>query len=354
MAWALQRLRSVLFEGGQYEAMMEEVAQLVHRGGVTTIADAGFGGMALPEREIEVLAQVHEGDHVPFRQYLIPQVGTFKRVYGDEAEDRMAALSEHASERIRFLDAGKFFADGAFIAQLMQLGEPGYIDGHEGAWMAEPDRIVWHVRPCWNTGKQVHVHVNGDRGMDATLDAIAELQAEMPRFDHRTVLHHFGVTTQAQSRRAAALGCAVQANGYYLRFFGDQYVAEGLGTERASQMTRVGSARRNGMSVALHSDLPMGPLEPLLAASAMATRTSGSGVVLGEHERLSPYDAIAAVTIEPAWQLFLDGEIGSLAAGKLADVTVLADDPFEMEPATWPDIDIEATMLSGRVYPLPA
>ena len=154
--------------------------------------------------------------------------------------------------------------------------------------------------------------------------------------------------------RAAALGCAVQANGYYLRFFGDQYVAEGLGTERASQMTRVGSARRNGMSVALHSDLPMGPLEPLLAASAMATRTSGSGVVLGENERLSPYDAIAAVTIEPAWQLFLDGEIGSLAAGKLADVTVLADDPFEMEPATWPDIDIEATMLSGRVYPLPA
>ena len=354
LAWGLNTLREDLFADGRYEVLMADVATLVHRGGVTTIADAGFGGMALPDRELEVLAKVHEGDHIPFRQYLIPQVGTFKRVYGDEAEDRMAALSEHASERIRFLDAGKFFADGAFIAQLMQLGEPGYIDGHEGAWMAEPDRIVWHVRPCWNTGKQVHVHVNGDRGMDATLDAIAELQAEMPRFDHRTVLHHFGVTTQAQSRRAAALGCAVQANGYYLRFFGDQYVAEGLGTERASQMTRVGSARRNGMSVALHSDLPMGPLEPLLAASAMATRTSGSGVVLGEHERLSPYDAIAAVTIEPAWQLFLDGEIGSLAAGKLADVTVLADDPFEMEPATWPDIDIEATMLSGRVYPLPA
>ena len=354
MAWALRTLREVLIGEGRYEAMMEEVGQLVHRGGVTTIADVGFGGMALPERELEVLVQVHEGDHVPFRQYLIPQVAAFKRQYGAEAADRMAEIRTRGTERIRFLDATKFFADGAFIAQLMQLGEPGYIDGHEGAWMAEPDRIVWHVRPCWNAGKQVHVHVNGDRGMDATLDAIAELQVETPRFDHRTVLHHFGVTTQAQSRRAAALGCAVQANGYYLRFFGDQYVVEGLGTERASQMTRVGSARRNGMSVALHSDLPMGPLEPLLAASAMATRTSGSGVVLGEHERLSPYDAIAAVTIEPAWQLFLDSEIGSLAAGKLADVTALAADPFEMEPAAWPDIDIEATMLSGRVYPLPA
>ena len=351
--WALPRLWDLLMEGGRYEVLMEQVADLVHRGGVTTIADAGFGGMAGVERELQVLAQVHEGDHVPFRQYLIPQVAAFKRQFGAEADDRIVALADRASERIRFLNAGKFFADGAFISQLMQLDEPGYIDGHEGAWMAEPDRIAGNIRPTWEAGRQVNVHVNGDRGMDATLDAIAQLLAETPRFDHRTVLHHFGVSTQAQSRRAAALGCAVQANGYYLRFFGDQYVAEGLGTERASQMTRVGSARRNGMSVALHSDLPMGPLKPLLAASAMATRLSGSGVVLGEDEQLSPYDALAAVTIESAWQLFLDHEIGSLAAGKLADLTVLDDDPFAMDPEGWPDITIRATVLSGTVYPLP-
>ena len=219
--------------------------------------------------------------------------------------------------------------------------------------MAEPDRIVQHIRSFWNAGSQVNIHVNGDRGMDATLDAVAELLAEAPRFDHRTVLHHVGVSTQAQMRRAAALGCAIQANGYYLRFFGDQFAAEGLGAERASQMTRVGSARRYGMSVSLHSDLPMGPLEPLLAASVMATRRSASGVEFCPEECLSPYDAIAAVTIEAAWQLFLDGEIGSLVSGKLADVTVLAEDPFELDPLAWPDIGIEATMLSGRVYPLP-
>lgn len=351
--WGLPRLRDLLLADGRYEVLMEEVAEVVHRGGVTTIADAGFGGQVGVERELAVLAQVHEGDHVPFRQYLIPQTAAFKRQFGAEAADRIAALGDRTSERIRFLASDKFFADGAFISQLMQLGEPGYIDGHEGAWMAEPDRIARHIRPTWEAGRQVNVHVNGDLGMDATLDAIAQLLAETPRFDHRTVLHHFGVSTQGQSRRAAALGCAVQANGYYLRYFGDQYVAEGLGTERASQMTRVGSARRNGMSVALHSDLPMGPLKPLLAASIAATRRSGSGVVLGEHERLSPYDALAAVTIEPAWQLFLDHEIGSLAAGKLADVTVLEDDPFAMDPDGWPDIAIRATVMSGTVYPVP-
>jgi hypothetical protein len=352
LAWGLNTLREDLFADGRFEVLMEDVAALVHRGGVTTIADAGFGGMALPDRELEVLAQVHEGDHVPFRQYLIPQVAAFKRAFGSEAEDRMAALDEHASERIRFLHAGKFFADGAFMGQIMQLREPGFIDGHEGAWMADPDRIAHHIRPFWHAGKQVNVHVTGDLGVDAVLDAVAELLDEKPRFDHRTVLHHFGISTQAQSRRAAALGCAVQVNGYYLRYFGDQFVADGLGTERASLMTRVGSARRNGMSVALHSDLPMGPLQPMLGASILATRMSGTGVVLAAEERLSSYDALAAVTIEAAWQLKLDHEIGSLASGKLADLTVLDADPFEVDPAAWPDIGILATVLGGRVYPL--
>ena len=352
LVWGLNTLRDDLFADGRFEVLMEDVAALVHRGGVTTIADAGFGGMALPDRELEVLAQVHEGDHVPFRQYLIPQVAAFKRAFGSEAEDRMAALDEHASERIRFLHAGKFFADGAFMGQIMQLREPGFIDGHEGAWMADPDRIAHHIRPFWHAGKQVNVHVTGDLGVDAVLDAVAELLDEKPRFDHRTVLHHFGISTQAQSRRAAALGCAVQVNGYYLRYFGDQFVADGLGTERASLMTRVGSARRNGMSVALHSDLPMGPLQPMLGASILATRMSGTGVVLAPEERLSSYDALAAVTIEAAWQLKLDHEIGSLASGKLADLTVLDADPFEVDAAAWPDIGILATVLGGRVYPL--
>ncbi len=218
--------------------------------------------------------------------------------------------------------------------------------------MVDPDRIAHHMRPFWNAGKQINVHVTGDLGVDAVLDAIAELLNEKPRFDHRTVLHHFGISTQAQSRRAAALGCAVQVNGYYLRYFGDQFVAEGVGAERASLMTRAGSARRNGMSVALHSDLPMGPLQPMLGASILATRVSGSGVVLGPEECLSPYDALAAITIEAAWQLRLDHEVGSLASGKLADLTALEEDPFERDPSTWPDIGIRATMLAGRIYPL--
>jgi len=65
---------------------------------------------------------------------------------------------------------------------------------------------------------------------------------------------------------------------------------------------------------------------------------------------LTPEDALAAVTIEAAWQLRLDHEVGSLAAGKQADLVALADDPLDLDPADWPDIPIRATVLGGEVY----
>ena len=351
MVWGLRTLYPHLVGEGRLGALLGEVVKMVHRGGVTTIADAGWA-MAGHDEYLETLLEVHGGDSVPFRQYLIPAPGRYRGEYGARAADKMAEHAGRATDRIRFLDAGKYFADGAFIAQLMQLGPPGYIDGHQGAWMGDPDQLAHHIRPLWEAGAQVNVHVNGDVGLAATLDAIEELLHETPRFDHRTVVHHFGISTQAQVRRMAALGVSVQANGYYLRLFGDAFVDRWLGHERASQMVRVGSARRHGISVALHSDLPMGPIQPLLAASVAATRRSASGAVMAPSEQLSAYDALAAVTIEAAWQLRLDHEIGSLAAGKMADLVALDDDPFEADPADWPDIGIRATVLSGREYPL--
>ena len=58
------------------------------------------------------------------------------------------------------------------------------------------------------------------------------------------------------------------------------------------------------------------------------------------------------MTIEAAWQLKMDHEIGSLAAGKLADMTVLGADPFETSLVDWPDIAINATVVGGEVRPL--
>jgi len=100
----------------------------------------------------------------------------------------------------------------------------------------------------------------------------------------------------------------------------------------------------------VHSDLPMGPVAPLLAASAIATRTTRNGTVMAPTEALTVEQALRAITIEAAWQLRLDDELGSLAAGKRADLVALGADPFTTDAADWPEIEIEATIVGGRVY----
>ncbi|MCP3934751.1 MAG: amidohydrolase family protein [Actinomycetia bacterium] len=335
-------------EGG-YEQGLRDVQYLTRKGGVTTVADAGYGIVDF-DTELDATQLIFGGAEPSMRLWLMANI---PRAQGAFQERTMEQIESFAAERgtdtVKFLKAAKFFSDGAFIAQLMQLGEPGYIDGHEGAWMSTPEQLVKMIRPWWNAGYDINIHTNGDRGVQSCLDAISTLLHECPRFDHRTTLHHFGVSTQAQARRAGALGVSVQANGYYLNLFGDAFCDQWLGYERASQMTRLGSLVRHGVSVAVHSDFPMGPIDPLKAVSNVVNRSTRGGQVLAPPEALSLDDALAAVTIEAAAQLRLDDEIGSLASGKFADMTVLGADPYEVDPTDIADIDIVATIVGGRV-----
>ena len=64
----------------------------------------------------------------------------------------------------------KLFADGAFFAQYMQMGPPGYTDGHLGKWLTEPDMLQQHMKKFWAAGFSLHIHVNGDLGADVVLN----------------------------------------------------------------------------------------------------------------------------------------------------------------------------------------
>ena len=59
----------------------------------------------------------------------------------------------------------KLFVDGAIYSQMMVLRDP-YLDGHEGEWMTDLDVFKRAFRIYWDAGYQIHVHVNGDAGLD--------------------------------------------------------------------------------------------------------------------------------------------------------------------------------------------
>ena len=352
----LAALGPQLFAPGRLRTGMEMLRELAHRGGITTMADMATGLMTgSVEGDRALMAGVLESEDTPFRTLMVPEAGGLSFTLGgpEAALASIEALAETGSPRLSHARRQvKLLADGAFFSQLMQMGPPGYIDGHHGEWLMEPPQLEAAARVFWNAGYTIHVHANGDAGVAATLDVLQTLQDEKPRFDHRFTLHHYGYSTPEQARRLAALGAAVSANPNYLYVLADKYSERGLGPDRASQMSRLGSVVRAGASVSLHSDLTMAPSQPLFLAWIAANRESVSGQVHAPSERLTPLEAIRAVTTEAAYAIRMDDQIGSLRAGKLADFTVVDRDPTAIHASRLRDVEVLATIFEGRVYPI--
>ena len=108
---------------------------------------------------------------------------------------------------------------------------------------------------------------------------------------------------------------------------------------------------RAGAPFALHSDfnLVVTPLSPLLAAWCAVNRIGADGeTVLAPGERISVDRALRAITIDAAYILNRDDRLGSIEVGKHADFTVLADDPYEVDPRNLKDIEVCETVLAGE------
>jgi predicted amidohydrolase YtcJ len=126
---------------------------------------------------------------------------------------------------------------------------------------------------------------------------------------------------------------------------------------------RVGEARLAGAyawrkvldakgRLALGSDFPVESADPLLGLYAAISRQDLSGQPEGgwlPGERLSREEALRGFTLDAAWSIFLDHEVGSLAVGKRADLVVYARDPMEIPVAEIPRAGIDYTLVEGRV-----
>ena len=229
----------------------------------------------------------------------------------------------------------KLFVDGAFFAQNMRMGSPGYTDGHIGKWLTEPDKLRDQLISFWEAGYSLHIHVNGDEGAQVLLDALAALP---PRPAQTITLEHLGYCTEAQIAEIARLGLMVSAQPNYIRVLGDAYSRTGLGEDRASLMNRLGSLERGGVPLGLHSDFNMAPIDPFYLAWIAQTREGIDGVARAPAERLSREKSLRAITIEAARVIGMDDTVGSLSAGKRADFVALEDDPFEVETSAMKDM----------------
>lgn len=183
------------------------------------------------------------------------------------------------------------------------------------------------------------------------LDTLQKFQNEKFRADHRFTIEHYGYADDRTSRRIAKLGAQVSANPFYLHDLGDRYAASGLGNDRAARIAPLCGLVKRNLPVGLHSDFPMAPAEPLFLAWTAASRQTLSGKVFASSERLTMDQAMRAITIDAAYMIGMENQLGSIEAGKLVDFAVLDQDPYAVGVQGLPKNKVWGTVFEGKVHP---
>jgi predicted amidohydrolase YtcJ len=108
------------------------------------------------------------------------------------------------------------------------------------------------------------------------------------------------------------------------------------------------SALKRGMKFANHTDAPVTPPDQMMVIHSAVNGASRSGVIVGPEGRISPMDALKAVTIWGAYLYFEENEKGSIEPGKRADLVVLSANPLTVDDATIKDIKVLQTIKDGK------
>ncbi|MEI8080589.1 MAG: amidohydrolase family protein [Actinomycetes bacterium] len=201
------------------------------------------------------------------------------------------------------------------------------------------------------TGMQLAVHAHGDVAVDFVLDGYAAALARhrLLGTDHRWRLEHWTTGRADQFRRAVALGVATPLAAYQFIYQDDLFDGGLFASDIGSQVCAAGDAVRAGARISFHCDSPVAPAIPLLDVQCMVTRRTLSGKLHGPNQAVTVDDALKAVTINAAYHLHREHDLGSIAVGKLADFVELSADPYTVEVSTLTDhIQVLGTWMHGR------
>jgi predicted amidohydrolase YtcJ len=308
--------------------------------GVTT---ASAGGMPLSVAKL--LGLLSSLNQFPQRVALFP---LFEEV-GEDLLSGALVLDALGDARVS-APRVKIIADGSIQGYTGYLSEPYYRPfkgdaAYRGYPSVPREELFRQVAGLYERRIQVAIHCNGDASIDDGLDAIAAAAQAYPWPEARPLIIHAQMTRLDQIERMAELGVTPSFFSAHTYYWGDRHAAIFMGPERAANMSPARWAQEAGVRFSSHMDTPVTPMLPLQAVWSQVNRESTAGVVIGPGQTIDRLSALRAVTIDAAWQVFMDDQIGSIEAGKRADLVVLSDNPltaFDMR-----SIKVDRTVIDG-------
>ncbi|MBN2387019.1 MAG: amidohydrolase [Anaerolineales bacterium] len=261
--------------------------------------------------------------------------------------------SGFGDDRLR-IGSVKLFADGALGPRTAAVLEP-YVDepGNRGMLNLDGSQVGAYGRQAALSGLSLAVHAIGDLAVREVLEGFAQLRAfeiqnGLPALRHR--IEHVQLIHPEDVGRLADLGLIASMQPVHAP--SDMPMADRLWGARAAFAYAWQAQRQHGARLAFGSDAPVESPNPFWGLHAAVTRCRRDGSP-GEQgwypeQRLDLLTALQGFTTGPAYAAGTEGRLGRLAPGCLADLIVLAVDPFACDPADLHRVRPAATMIGGE------
>jgi len=323
--------------------------------GITSVTEAGVGGGWIGQSPVELAAYVTARDqgrlHVRVELMVISDVFHPLGAHPSDGIDTGIDLGLRTGFGDDWLRLGpmKIFTDGSLVGRTAAMSAPFEGDpGNSGYLQADADQLTERIVEAHRAGWRVAAHAIGDRAIDLALDAFADAADQYPRARPRHRIEHFAAARPDQVARAAKLGVIAVGQGRFASELGDGMLAA-VGPERAAWLYRQRSLLDAGLVLPGSSDRPVASGAPLLGIHDMVNRRTATGAPFNAAEAITPAEALRAYTWGSAYASKQERTKGSISPGKLADFTVLSEDPTAVAPDRIAGLEVVATFLDGTL-----
>ena len=271
----------------------------------------------------------------------------------DEVKKILIENKDKESDIVKF-DALKIMIDGVPASRTALIKKP-YLDKPEfhGVQNVSTEELNKAVAEYDKLGVTSMIHVLGDQAAKLALDAVEEAQKANGVSGLRHHLSHCVIVDEADLPRFKKLDVVVDFSPFfaYRGTVHNNHISA-VGEEDFAKWYAVKSMMDAGVVVALATDYPVAELNPFVHMESAHTRMDPHGLNTDQHapeEAISVEAAIKAYTWNPAYILGWENEVGSIENGKLVDMIVLDQNPFDVAAADISEIKVLKTLLSGEV-----